>query len=66
MNHWDSPLGLATRHDKARAKADRLRKQVEDLDAKADELARRYEEAMASGETVEMYLARKRRELQVR
>jgi hypothetical protein len=43
--HWDNPLGIAVRHDKARARAHQLRQQANELDAKADELATRYQAA---------------------
>lgn len=46
-NHWQTPLGLATRHDKARRRAETLRRQADELDEKADRLAREYDEAMS-------------------
>ena len=42
MNHWQSPLGIATRHDKKRAKAEKLRKEADRIDAEADALYTQY------------------------
>ncbi len=44
---WNSPLGIATQHDKARAKADKLRNEADRLDARADELSDRFDSLMA-------------------
>lgn len=43
-SHWENPLGLAVRHDKARARAAKLRAEADRLDAKADELERQYDD----------------------
>lgn len=48
MNHWNTPLGLATRHDKARARAAKLRAEADRLDAQAEDLKRRFHEAQAT------------------
>lgn len=46
-NHWETPYGIAVRHDKKRARAEKLRAEAARLDAEADELSLMYEKAMA-------------------
>jgi hypothetical protein len=47
VNKWNTPLSLATLHDKARARARHLRAEADKLDKRADELERRYDELTA-------------------
>jgi membrane-anchored protein YejM (alkaline phosphatase superfamily) len=50
VSHWDTPLGLATQHDKARARAAKLRKEADRLDTRADVLAQKYSAAIAKAD----------------
>lgn len=61
-DHWNTPLGIAIRHDKMRAEADRLRQKADRLDAKADELAARFNKDTAEmAARFDEFMAQKRK-----